>query len=446
MKKIRQWFAGLKTIQKVVLGFAVVILTGAILLTLPIAAQSGRSVGFGNALFTSTSAVCVTGLVVVDTGTTYTLFGQIVILLLIQTGGLGWMTLATLLFMAVKKRIHLRDRMIIAESLGSDSLAGLVKLVIMAAKVAFTVEIIGALLLMTQFIPQFGFAKGLYMSIFHSVSAFCNAGFDIIGNFRSMTPYLTNPVISLTICLLIIVGGMGFAVVHELVTRKKGQRLSLHARIVVIMTSVLVIGGMIAFTLMEWNNPATMAGLSAPNKIMAGFFQSVTTRTAGFNTIGQASMQSGSKFLSMILMFIGASPASTGGGIKTTTFFCLLFITASIVSGCGETSVFKRRLPRELVRKVGAIITLALGLVITATFIIAALQPQIPVDAVMYDAVSAFGTVGLSYGITPHLATIPKMVIALLMFVGRVGPLSLTMALAHERDDCVRYPEGHIIV
>jgi len=446
--KIGRWFSGLMPVQKVALGFMAVILIGGLLLTLPLAAQSGHSVGFLNALFTSTSAVCVTGLVVVDTGTTYSLFGQIVVLILIQTGGLGFMTIATLFFMAVRKRINLRERMIIAESLNADSLSGLVRLVKTAATVAFSFEAVGACLLMIRFIPQLGVASGIYASIFHAVSAFCNAGFDIMGNYTSLTGYIRDPLINFTIMTLIIFGGMGFAVIHELIVRKRHQKLSLHAKIVVSMTAVLVVGGMLLFTFMEWSNPATIGNLSIGNKFMAGAFQSVTPRTAGFNTIDQASMYSGSKLLTMILMFIGASPASTGGGIKTTTFFCILVITLSIIRGCKEANIGHRRLSQDIIRRVGAITVLALGLVLVSTLLICMIQPEFSMDAVLFDTISAFGTVGLDYGITPKLLAIPKIIIIILMYCGRVGPLTLSFALARkgQRDDCVRYPEGRIMV
>ncbi len=448
---IRRYLANLLPIQKVVLGFATVILLGGILLTLPISAQAGKSVSFLNALFTSTSSVCVTGLVVVDTGSTFSTFGQVVIMLLIQTGGLGFMSIATLFFMAIRKRINLRERLVIAESLGADNMSGLVRLVKMAASVAFTIEGIGAVLLMFRFIPQFGIATGIFRSVFHAVSAFCNAGFDNLANdYANLMPYVSDPLVSGTIMGLIILGGMGFAVIHEMVTRKKHEKLSLHAKIVVGMTAALVIGGAILFTAMEWNNPATMGNLSAPNKVLAGAFQSVTPRTAGFNTIDQASMNSGSKFLSMILMFIGASPASTGGGIKTTTFFLIMAITYSIIRGHRDTNIGNRRLSQEARRKVFTIATLGLLLVFAATQIICMIQPQFAVDAVAYDAVSAFGTVGLSYGITRSLYAVPKIILMLLMFAGRVGPLTLSAALANRRrsedEDSIRYPEGHVII
>ena len=446
--KLKRWFDNLVPVQKVALGFAAVILLGGILLTLPISSQSGKSVGFLNALFTSTSSVCVTGLVVVDTGTTFTIFGQTVIMLLIQTGGLGFMTVATLFFMAIRKQINLRERMIIAESLNADSLSGMVRLVKTAATVAFSFEFVGALILMTRFIPQFGWARGIFNGIFHAVSAFNNAGFDTIGNYQNLMPYVKDPVVNFTIMGLIVFGGMGFAVIHELVTRKKKQKLSLHAKIVVCVTATLIIGGTLLFTLMEWNNPGTMANLNPAQKVMAGAFQSVTPRTAGFNTIDQASMNSGSKLLTMMLMFIGASPASTGGGIKTTTFFLILIITLSVIRGSKDINVGHKRLSQDVGRRVGAITVLALGLVIISTMVICMIQPQFSVDSVLFDCFSAFGTVGLSYGITPKMLAIPKILEILLMYCGRVGPLTVSIALARTKrhDDAVRYPEGRIMI
>ena len=268
--KPKQWFTNLLPVQKVALGFLVVILMGLILLSLPVASQSGESVGFLNALFSSTSATCVTGLVVVDTGTTYSLFGQIVILVLIQTGGLGFMTMATLFFIAVRKRITLRERLVIAESMNTDSMAGLVRLMKTTAGLAFSIEGIGVLLLMIRFIPDFGLSRGIYVSIFMSISAFCNAGFDPMGHFTSLTAYKGDALINITIMALIVIGGLGFAVVSELLQRRRKNRLSLHTKMVVTMAGVLIVAGTVLFTAMEWNNPDTIGKLTGGEQISGG--------------------------------------------------------------------------------------------------------------------------------------------------------------------------------
>ena len=446
--KPKQWFAHLLPVQKVALGFVAVILTGMILLSLPVASQNGESIGFLNALFTSTSATCVTGLVVLDTGTTFSMFGQIVILFLIQTGGLGFMTMATLFFIAVKKRITLRERLVIAESMNTDSMAGLVRLMKTTAVLAFSIEGVGMLLMMIRFIPDFGLSRGIYVSIFMAISSFCNAGFDPMGNFTSLTAYTSDPLINFTVMALIIIGGLGFAVVSELLQRKRCNRLSLHTKMVITMAATLVVVGTVLFTALEWNNPATIGNLSVGNKFMAGAFQSVTTRTAGFNTISQSSMMGGSKLLSMFLMFIGAAPASTGGGIKVTTFACVLIMTYCIVRGSKECNIGNRRLSRDVIRRAAAIVTLGISLVIVATLVISMLEPGFSMEAILYEVFSAFGTVGLSFGITPSLHPLAKLVIIVVMFCGRVGPLTVSIALArrYQREDYIRYPQGRIMV
>jgi trk system potassium uptake protein TrkH len=447
---VKRLFDRLLPVQVVALGFMAVILTGSMLLYLPIASKSGESIRYIDALFTSTSCVCVTGLVAVETGMTFTIFGQAVMMGLIQIGGLGFMSIATLFFMALRKRINLRERMAIAESFNANTLSGLVRLVKSAATVTFIIEGVGAALLMIRFIPAFGVADGIFKSMFHAVSAFCNAGFDNLGNgFMNLMPYVDDPLVSGTVMALIVLGGLGFAVIYEIVSHKKGQRFSLHTKAVVGMTAALLLTGTLLFAVMEWNNPATMGGLSAGGKILAASFQAVTPRTAGFNTVDQAGLYSGSKLLSMMLMFIGASPASTGGGIKTTTFLIILVITRSVVLGRKEANIGNRRVPQDMRRRVGTITTLMAGLILIGTLLICMVEPGLALDAVLYDTVSAMCTVGLSYGITRVLTVVPKLILIALMYCGRVGPLTLSVALANRRErpeDSVRYPEGRIMI
>jgi trk system potassium uptake protein TrkH len=440
-------------IQIVVLGFMSVILVGALLLTLPVSTRSGQSVGFLNALFTSTTAVCVTGLVVVDTGTTYSLFGQIVILILIQTGGLGFMTLASLAFMIARKRITLSERLVIKESLNQDTNAGLVRLVRSILLVTVVVEGLGVLLLSIRFIPIFGITKGLYFSVFHSVSAFCNAGIDIIGNYASLTGFHNDPLINITIMMLIVIGGLGFVVIADLWRKRSWRRLELHSKVVLRMTGLLVVGGAALFFVMESANPGTMGNedFDTGTQVMGAFFQSVTARTAGFNTIDQGAMSLASKLICITLMFVGASPASTGGGIKTTTAYTLFKATATMIRGGGEVNMVGRRLAREVILRAFCITVLAIFLVFLCTLVLTIAENGTgkTFDSMLFEATSAFGTVGLSEGITPQLSPVSKGMLIFTMFAGRVGPLTLSMALAKraEANACkIRFPEDRIMV
>lgn len=440
----------MKPAQKIVLGFFAVIFMGGLLLTLPISSASGESVGLLNAMFTATTSVCVTGLVVVDTGVAFSHFGHFIILFLIQLGGLGFMTMATILFMMMKKRITLKDRMLIQESMNQDSLQGMVKLIRNVVFITFLIESMGAVCLSFSFVPKFGIKTGLFYSIFIAISAFCNAGIEPLGHFQSLTGYTGDVIVNLAVMMLIILGGLGFTAIHDVWKKKKWRYFSLHTKLVLGMTLSLILLGTVAFTLIEWNNPATMSGLPAGQKVMAGAFQSVTTRTAGFNSIDQAGMNNGSFLLSLILMFIGASPGSTGGGIKVTTFAVLLLATHAIVQGHHETVVGKRSIGHGLIRRAAAIVVIAMALVLVCTLAICIIEqgkPMMTMENILFECISAFGTVGLSCGITPQLAPLSKLLLMGLMFCGRVGPMTVSMALANRhRKHKIHYPEGRIMI
>jgi len=439
----------LQPTQVLVIGFASVILIGALLLNLPIASQNGQSVGFINAIFTATSAVCVTGLSVVDTGTYWTLFGKGIILVLIQIGGLGFMTMATMIAIILGKKISLKERLIIQEALNQYSLAGLVRFSKYILILTFIIEGVGAVLLSFRFIPEYGWSTGIAYSIFHSISAFCNAGFDLIGNGRGLTPYVSDPIVSLTIISLIIIGGIGFSVITDIITNKKWKKLSFHTKIVVLITGALLTVGFIGFMLLEWSNPNTLGNLNGSNKFLAGFFQSVTTRTAGFNTLDFAAMTNASKILTIMLMFIGGSPASTAGGIKTTTFGVILFMIISIIRGKTETEIFRKKISRDIVNRALAIAIIGIFLIILITMILSITDSQFAFMDVLFETTSAFGTVGLSLGITPELSVLGKILIIFLMFAGRVGILTIAFALArqqHKNKGNIKYPEGKILV
>lgn len=434
--------------QILVLGFAVVILLGGMLLNLPFSSVDGISVGFVNAIFTATSAVCVTGLAVVDTGTHWTLFGKIVILVLIQIGGLGFMTMATAISFVMGRKISLKSRLVMQEAFNQSTVSGIVRLTQYVLGFTLLIEGVAALLLMTRFIPMYGWKTGIFFGIFHSVSAFCNAGFDLVGNFRSLMPFVTDPVINITIMALIIIGGLGFGVVTEVVNVRKFKKLSLHSKVVISMTIALILAGFVLILLFEYNNPDTFGGLSWPQKILAAFFQSVTPRTAGFNTVDMAKYSISAQLFTIILMFIGGSPGSTAGGIKTTTFGLIIAQVVSVIIGKEETEIFKKRIPAEAINKALALFSVAMFIVLSVTMILSITETGHSFMDLIFETTSAFATVGLSLGVTPTLSIPGKLIIALTMFAGRLGPLTLIMALASRqaKKSKIRYPEGKILV
>lgn len=434
--------------QTIILGFVSVILTGTILLYLPISTKTGH-IHFIDALFTATSAVCVTGLVVVDTGTYYTLFGQIVIMVLIQIGGLGFMTTATLVFLALGKKITLRERLIIQEALNQFSLEGIVRLARYVIIMTFLIEGIGTILLSIRFVPEFGLLKGIYYSIFHSISAFCNAGFDLMGDFTSFTKYSEDIYVSLVISTLFIIGGIGYTVIIDVYNNKKNfKKFTLHSKLAITVTAVLILSGTLFIFLLEKNNPLTMGNLSLKGKIIASYFQAVTPRTAGFNTIPIDSLRNTTAFFIIILMFIGASPASTGGGIKTVTFGVLLASVKTIIKGKCEVEIYRKRLSQDIINRAIAITIVSMLLVILVTIMLSAVEAEHgDFLTVLFETTSAFGTVGLSRGLTTHLTPLGRLLIIFTMFAGRVGPLSLVMAIGEKKGKgTIRYPEEKVMV
>ncbi len=436
--------------QTIVLGFMSVIIIGSILLNLPIASADGVSVPFVDALFTASSAVAVTGLTVVDTGTHWSMFGQLTILLLIQIGGLGFMTMITMFAMIIGKRISLKERLLIQSSLNQNDLSGVVRLTKYIIIGTLAIEAVGAILLSLVFVPELGWAEGIWHSIFHAVSAFCNAGFDIIGGGRSLMPYVQNPIVNFTIWTLIILGGLGFTVIIDMFFyRNNIRKWSLHTKLVLIISVLLLMIGFVLYLLLEWRNAATLGDLSVPGKFMAAFFQSVTPRTAGFNTIDTSALTDASKLLTMIFMFIGGSPASTAGGIKTVTFGIVLFTIISQIRGKYDTEVFHRRIPKDNINRALTIMFIALILIISITMILSIIESGNSFMEIIFETTSAFGTVGLSLGITPSLSTFGKVLLSILMFMGRVGPFTVALALAkstHKNQGKIRYPEDKVII
>ncbi|MCR2045258.1 TrkH family potassium uptake protein [Anaerosalibacter massiliensis] len=428
------------------LGFAGLILIGALLLNLPIASKSGESIGFVNALFTSASSVCVTGLVVVNTGEYWSLFGHIVIIFLIQMGGLGFMTLATLVALILGKKITLKERLIIREQLNQETMSGLVKLTRYVIFSTFAIEGIGALVLSTRFIPIYGLGRGIWFSIFHSISAFCNAGFDIMGN--SIVPFVGDITINLTIAFLIIIGGLGFSVYIDISRNKRFKRFSLHSKLVLVTTFILIIVGMILFYLIEWNNPETLQTLNTKEKVISSFFQSVVTRTAGFNSVNMSKIRDTTTFIMIVLMFIGGSPGSTGGGIKTTTFGAIFLTTFSVIRGRNDVVAFKKRIPQEIIYRALSIASIGLFLIVIVSMILTISEEANFLD-LLFETTSAFATVGLTRGITPDLTSFGKVLITIMMYLGRVGPLTMAFAFAKRQKNIkenYRYSEENIFV
>lgn len=439
---------GLNPAQVLVLGFATVIFVGGLLLNLPISSVDGNSVGFVNAIFTATSAVCVTGLAVVDTGTHWTLFGKIIIMLLIQIGGLGFMTMTTTIAFVMGRKISLKSRLVMQEAYNQSTVAGIVRLTQYVLFVTLAIEGIAALILMTRFIPIYGWGNGIFYGIFHSVSAFCNAGFDLVGGFRSLMPFVSDPVINLTIMFLIISGGLGFAVITEIINIRKFSKFSLHAKVVISMTILLILLGFASILMLEFNNPDTLGPLSWPQKVLAAFFQSVTPRTAGFNTIDMAKYSISAQLMTIILMFIGGSPGSTAGGIKTTTFGVIISQVVSVIVGKESPQVFKKRIPMDVINKALALFSVAMFLILLVTMLLSITETGHSFMELIFETTSAFATVGLTLGITTSLTVPGKIIIAFTMFAGRLGPLTLIMAIAARQGRRVKYkyPEGKILV
>ncbi|ATD55274.1 TrkH family potassium uptake protein [Clostridium chauvoei] len=435
----------LNGVQILALGFLTVIFLGAIILSLPISSANRESTSFLDSLFTSTSAVCVTGLVTLNTSAHWSVFGQTVIMMLIEIGGLGFMSFTTLIAIVIGKRITLRERLVMQEAMNTFSIQGLVSMVRYVFGFTFAVQLFGALLMSTQFIPKYGLKTGIFYSIFHSISAFCNAGFDLFGN--SLVGYSDNIVIILVISALIIIGGIGFTVWLEIYHYKSGKRLTVHAKIVILMSVVLVFGGAILMFIFECRNPETLAGMNFKDKVLNAFFASVTPRTAGFNSISINGMTMAGKFLTILLMFIGGSPGSTAGGLKTSTFGIIILTVISVIKGREDTEVFGRRFAKELVYKAFALLFIGVGLIIVVTMMLSYTEVGATFMDLLYETTSAFGTVGLTTGLTPNLSNIGKVLIMLMMYFGRVGPLTVALALTRKRKKTgYKYPEGKILI
>lgn len=427
--------------QVLALGYLLVIITGTIGLCFPFATKAGESTSFLGALFTSTSATCVTGLVVYDTNTHWTGFGQAVILCLIQIGGLGFMTFVSLLFKIIGKNLRMSERKILMISAGEEKQSELRRLFKRILLGTLCFETVGAIVLSTRFIPDFGFGKGVYYSVWHSVSAFCNAGFDLMGGaggkFVSLTAYATDPVVSLTICFLIIIGGLGFCVWDNLLASKgNGKHFTLHTKVALSATGFLLAVSTLLFLFFEWKNPA-FSQYTFGEKLLISFFNATTPRTAGFNVVDYTSLSDSSFLLTVMLMFIGGSSGSTAGGVKITTFFVICAGIVAVFRGKRDIELGKRRIHNSLLRQALAVFVSCLFILLIATLALCSIEANnvgATFQAVLFETVSAIGTVGLSMGLTPTLSSASLCILIFLMYAGRVGILTIGLAFAEKKD------------
>ncbi len=440
---------GFNPLPVIATGFAGLILVGSILLSLPIASAGPRAVSWFDALFTSTSAVCVTGLVVRDTGTAYSTFGHVVLLILIQMGGLGFMTFATLLFRVMGRSLSLKDRMIMRDSFNEDVLGGMARLVQWVVTSTFCVELTGAVLFAFRMVPMYGPVKGAFYALFHSVSAFCNAGFDLFGGGRSLTGFSGDVLMNLTAMALVVIGGLGFSVLSDLLKRRERRRLRLHTRLVLVSYFSLMAVSFVLVLALEWNNPATLGPMSVGEKILNAFFQSITLRTAGFNTYDQQAQRDCTKLISCFMMLIGAAPASTGGGIKVTTLAVLLLTVRMVSRGESSIKVFGRRIESGLIQQTVTIVCIAVALVFVDVCALSLMQPGAEFLDLLYECASAMGTVGISAIGSASLVPLSRILIIITMFTGRVGPLTLALVLARKQSharELINYPEEHVMI
>ncbi len=444
------------TTRIIALGFLGTIAVGTLLLMMPISARSGEITNIVDALFTSTTSVCVTGLVTVPTYAHWTVFGQIVIAVLAQVGGLGVITFTMMFLLALRKKIGMKERLLIQDAYNLDTIQGLVVLVKKIVKGTLAVEGVGAFLYMLVFIPDFGM-RGIWYSIFNAISAFCNAGMDVIGP-DSLAPYVGNPIVNITTMVLIILGGIGFPVwwnvldiLRQRHRKRRGIRVSLHhfslhTKLVIFMTVTLIVLGAFFVFALEYNNPATLGELPLWQKIQAAFFQSVTTRTAGFFTISQAGLNKATALICCILMFIGGSPSGTAGGIKTTTTAILVLTVVSIIKGRRDTEMFGRKVGDIAVRRALSIFGVSFVVMLLAVIILAAIQPGDFMDC-LFEVISAIATVGLSRDFTTELTLAGRIIIIITMYIGRIGPISLALFFNSKRFVNVKtYPEERVSV
>lgn len=441
----RQWVK-INPAQTLSLGFFFLIILGTLLLMLPFATKDRHHLSFIDALFEATSAVCVTGLVVVDTQSTFTLFGQIVLMVLIQIGGLGFMTVAILIALFLGKNIGLKGRLMIQESLNQLSLEGMVRLVKFVVFFTLLIEGLGAVILAIRWSSDFGFPQSIFYGIFHSISAFNNAGFDIMGGFKSITGYVGDVTVILTLSSLLIIGGIGYTVIVDLLKKKSLRKLSLHSKLVLLVTLILNVLATILIFVLEYNNPGTLGNLSFKDKLLGAFFHGVVPRTAGFNSLNMPDLTLSTQFVTMFLMFIGGGSGGTAGGIKVTTFVILILAVWTLIRGRDEVNILGKRLPNDIIFRAFSITVYSTAIVSLVIFILT-ITEEAPLNMILFEVISAFATVGMSLGLTTELSPVGKILISLMMFIGRVGPLTIAFALARANKKLpYKYAEEKIMI
>lgn len=447
MKKLsllKKWDS-LSPYRKLVFGFLVAIFVGVILLKLPFSLKENQNITILDSLFTIVSAICVTGLSVLDISQVFTPIGQLVILFFIQLGGLGVMTVSIIVFLLIGKKMTFETRELLKEERNSNSNGGITNFIKYLLLTVFFIEILGALILAYGFSKYLPLEKSFFYGLFHSISAFCNAGFSLFTD--SLESFKYDKIISLTISFLIVLGGIGFVTINSLfiIKKKKLKNLSLTSKFALLITFFLLTLGTVLFLIFEYNNPSTLKNMNFLDKLLNSFFQSVTLRTAGFNTVPLENIRSATVFISYIFMFIGASPGSTGGGIKTTTFGILIFYALGVLKRKEYVEVFKRRIDWELINKALAIVVISVFYIITIITIILSIE-SFSIDKVIYEVISAFSTTGLSMGITSSLGAISKVLIIVTMFIGRLGPMTVALAFTNNKKSLVKYPKEDILI
>ena len=446
----RKRYRPLSPTKIIAVTFALIILLGALLLTLPAASRDGVSCGFRPALFTSTSATCVTGLVLYDTWSQWSGFGQFVIISLIEIGGLGFMSAASIFVFFLRKKVGLKQRLVMAQALSLNDMAGVVRLQKVVLAGSLSIEAVGALILTLRFLPEFGFVQALKWGVFHSVSAFCNAGFDIFGSITpgaSLMEFNSDPVVLLTLGTLVVVGGLGFFVWEEIGTKRHFKEFNVYTKLVLISTLVLLLGGAAVVCILEWNNPATLGNMSTGDKLLNGFFQSITLRTAGFAAIDQGALTEGGKGFSMLLMLIGGSSGSTAGGLKTVSMVVLVLFIATRARGRETVSVFKRSIANDKVMDAMTIAMIMVGLAFFGGVFISATSPVGFTDS-LYESVSALATVGLTAGATGSLSIPAQILIIFYMYFGRVGVLTISLGflMGDRAEERFRYAQTNLLI
>lgn len=451
MRKKRTKIVKMSATRVIAVVFALIIFVGAVLLMLPVASRDGQSAGWLTALFTSTSCTCVTGLVLVDTWTQWSGFGQIVLLCLIELGGLGFMSVASLVIFTLRKKVGLRQRMLMAQALSVNEMESVVRLQKWVLGGSLTIQLVGALILFARFLYlDYGWAQSAKWSIFHAISAFCNAGFDITGNIQpgaNMIVFNQDPVILITLMALIVLGGLGFFVWDEVVRVHNFRKFSVYTKLVLLCSLVLIVGGAFFIALLEWNNPETLGTMDAPHKILNAFFQSVTVRTAGFTGVDQAALTEGGKAVSIFLMLIGGASGSTAGGIKMVTILVLAMYVIAKARGKSTVTAFKRTIPHEKIMDAATITVLVVSLAFAGAVFIVATSPVSFVDA-FFETASALATVGLTTGLTPGLTVAAKLMLIVFMYFGRVGILTISLGFltGNTAEERIRYANTNLLI